>query len=157
MHDSPFAPRVVLCALVIFIGGITLLCKLGFWQLSRAEYKQALHEQREKAQSRGGLTAQDLLSLPSSNLKAWQFQPVLLKGSYLNQYTILLDNKTNNGQAGYHVIVPVALNENTLILVDRGWIPLGPSRAILPQPKPVIGEVTIEGYLDFEYRNVFLS
>ncbi len=101
------------------------------------------------------LSARKLLTQkPSAGLR---FTPVAFKSHYDNAHTILLDNKIKNGQAGYHVLIPAHLDAHTLILVDQGWIPLGRSRKVLPQPTPIIGEVTIEGLLDFAYRNPFVS
>jgi len=141
----------------VVIVGVTLLCRLGYWQLSRGQEKQHLLALWETQAEKTAITSQALLTSPSqTRLEAWRYSPISLMGSFLNEYTILLDNKTNQGRPGYHVISPLTLNEHTVILVDRGWIPLSQKRTQLPRIPPIMGEVPIEGYLDFAYRNPFV-
>lgn len=153
-HRWVFKPPLWLTLVTLL--GITLLCSLGFWQLMRAEQKAALQSKAAHASLQAPLDQAELLA-KSSDLPSLRYLPVRLKGTFLHQYSILLDNKINNGQVGYHLVTPVALTDQKWLLVDRGFIPLGPSRAHLPQIPPSIGEVTIEGYLDFSYRNPFIS
>jgi surfeit locus 1 family protein len=66
----------------------------------------------------------------------------------MNQHTILVDNQSLRGQAGYKVLTPLWVDHNqALILVDRGWIPLGKNRANLPTLPPIVGKVDIQGRL----------
>jgi len=44
----------------------------------------------------------------------------------------LIDNMVNAERAGYFVITPFALTDGGWVLVNRGWIPLGKSRAVRP-------------------------
>lgn len=147
-------PFFILIILLV-IGGVTLLCCLGFWQLSRAHQKEEIQAQLRSGHVGQPLGTQDLLQ--PIELSPFRYHQVLLKGHFLNNQTILLDNKINNGQPGYYVFVPFTLNDQTVILVNRGWIPIGPSRLTVPSPNPIKGEVTIEGYLDFAYRNPFIK
>jgi len=121
----------------------------------RKEQKVALQRQAATASITAPLDQKALLATPDS--PSSRYLRVQLKGSFLNEYSILLDNKIKNGQVGYHLITPVALTDRQWLLVDRGFIPAGPKRADLPKIPSVLGEVTIEGYLDFSYRNPFIS
>lgn len=140
-----------LVTLLVLIG-VTVLCRLGYWQLSRGEQKQQQLNLWEQIHP-SVLNEQDL---DPANL-AKRYAPVVLKGTFLNDQTILLDNKTNNGRPGYHVITPLQLKNNKIALIERGWIPLSLPRQVLPSIPPILGEVTIEGYLDFAYRNPFIQ
>jgi surfeit locus 1 family protein len=133
----------------------TLLCSLGFWQLSRAHQKEMILAALSEQQDDIPLSAANLLQ--QGDLSLLRYRQVKLKGIFLNNHTILLDNKINNGRVGYHVLVPFALDNQTITLVNRGWIPLGASRAAAVTIPPIKGEVTIEGYLDFAYRNPFIK
>lgn len=135
--------------------GVTLLCSLGSWQLSRGKQKQLLLSQASAAENKHPLSAKALLT--KQDTIALRYHPIKLVGTFFNEQTILLDNMINKGQTGYHVIVPFSLDDKTIILVNRGWIPRGHSRDVLPSVTPIKGEVTIEGYLDFAYRNPLIK
>jgi surfeit locus 1 family protein len=155
-HRWVFKPPIWLTLVTLL--GVTLLCSLGFWQLARGQQKIALQNQLALASEKAPLDKIQLLAGSASvNPKQMRYLPVKLKGEYLNQYNILLDNKIEKGHVGYHLLTPIALDAQHWLLVDRGFIPLGTTRAHLPKIPPLIGEVTIEGYLDFSYRNPFIS
>jgi surfeit locus 1 family protein len=128
---------------------VTLLCSLGVWQISRGLAKRDQLQQWEASHRIVLLKANDLLT----HTELERYTGVQLTGHFINENTVLLDNKTNNGRVGYHVITPLCFSKKQCILVDRGWIPLIRSRDLLPEIPPILGEVTIEGYLDFAYRN----
>jgi surfeit locus 1 family protein len=67
------------------------------------------------------------------NLKDFQYRNVEVRGEYLSEYTIYLDNKTYQGRAGYHVITPLRMANSSLhVAVNRGWVATGYDRSILP-------------------------
>ncbi len=152
-HRWAFKPP--LWTTLITLLGVTLLGSLGVWQLMREQQKIALQNQAATASLQAPLDSQALLRQESTRDK--RYLPVKLQGTFLNEFSILLDNKIKNGQVGYHLITPFALSNQEWLLIDRGFIPLGPKRSQLPAIPAIIGEVTIEGYLDFSYRNRFLS
>lgn len=137
---------------LIVLIGVTLLCSLGRWQLLRGQEKQSLLTQWE---THSHSLALDETALTQTKPLA-RYTAIKLTGHFLNNHTILLDNKTNNGRPGYHVLTPLELLNQTVILIDRGWVPLQRTRQELPHIPAIIGEVTIEGYLDFAYRNPFI-
>lgn len=134
---------------VLFILCFTLLCALGFWQLSRAQAKRALIQQAEAAKTTQILDNQSLLNNPMPK----RFQHVKFSTNLMNENIILLDNQVHKGQVGYHVLVPAHLDDENVILINRGFIPLGKNRQELPMISPISSTITIEGYLDIAYRN----
>ena len=52
------------------------------------------------------------------------------------------------GMPGYRVLTPFELSTGGWVLVDRGWLPMGPSRATLPAIDVRANERTIVGRLD---------
>lgn len=134
----------------VILLAVTLLCRLGTWQLARAKEKQQSHLAWEAAQHRPAVPL-------TPTTTQTPFTRVTAIGQFLNEKTILLDNKILNGRVGYHVITPLQLADGSVVLIDRGWISMGTSRQTLPQIPAMLGEVAIEGYLDFAYRNPFVS
>ena len=61
------------------------------------------------------------------------------------------------GRVGYHVLTPLRLAQgNAVVLVNRGWVPQGATRADLPAlPAPKDLELRIEGLIDFPPEKVF--
>ncbi len=130
---------------LLSIAFIALFTCLGFWQLSRAQQKSAMLEDFHQRMLLPPVTAKDLLT-PND----WRFYQVQLVGKFDDAHTILLDNKTFNGKVGYEVYTPFAAKDlNLTVLVDRGFIPMGDTRASLPAiPKSSKGTVTITGMIN---------
>ncbi|TFH35425.1 MAG: SURF1 family protein, partial [Anaerolineales bacterium] len=51
------------------------------------------------------------------------YQRVVLEGTFLPQYEILLKNRPLDEVAGFHLVTPLQIDDGTVILVDRGWVP----------------------------------
>ena len=132
-------PLALLGVSVIF----ALLIGLGIWQLQRADEKQAWFDGYSARISEAPIqiTAR-LLGPDRSNF------PAEVRGRFDGEGQFLWDNRTHQGQPGFHVITPFVINPGeTRILVDRGWIPLSGSRENLPIPKIPAGLKVISGYL----------
>lgn len=119
-----FTPRpfttVVAAVLVV------VLILLGRWQLQRADQKRALYDEFEQ-----GADVTRHIDLKTPVLT--RYQHVEAQGAYDQSRQILIDNMTDaQGHAGYFVITPFALSTGGWLLVNRGWVPVGISRSILP-------------------------
>jgi surfeit locus 1 family protein len=122
--------------------GIAIFIFLGQWQLERAAQKQALIEeyasraQRPPIEIDGNLTSsQDI-----------RYRQCVVHGQYDLQRQWLLDNRTHAGRAGYHVITPLHIDgSEVVVLVNRGWVPVGASRARLPDLAGPTGDIVVQG------------
>lgn len=134
--------RILLPTLLTLIL-LPILIALGIWQLDRADQKQLLQAEYE---SRKNATPLHLSELPEKSLEERRYYPLTLTGKFDNTNTMLLDNRYHEHQIGYHVITPLIIRPNEpAVLINRGFIPLGQSRAQLPTIKPVNETITIEG------------
>ncbi|MCD6038792.1 MAG: hypothetical protein K0S27_192 [Gammaproteobacteria bacterium] len=95
---------------------ISLFCLLGVWQLQRYQYKKMILFRYE----------QSLHTIPISILELSHFlpfQPVLVKGKYLNNRTIFLQNRYYHGQLGIEILTPFQVEGGKkLLLINRGWV-----------------------------------
>jgi surfeit locus 1 family protein len=118
-----FAPRAFTTLLTIVL--IAMLISLGRWQLRRAEEKRVLFDSFA-----AGTDATRLIDLGTPRLP--RYQHIEASGHYDQARQILIDNMVNADRAGYFVITPFALTGGGWVLVNRGWVPLGASRADRP-------------------------
>lgn len=136
---APPAWAVVLTALAL-AGFVSL----GAWQLGRAQLKQ----QRIDAFLEAGRQTVDADGLRFDDLA--RYQRVSLRGRYDAGRQILLDNMPSaSGHPGYRVLTPLERADGRgRVLVDRGWVPLGSSRAVLPDLEVATAEREVSGLLD---------
>ena len=118
-----FAPRPFTTLLTIVL--IAMLIALGRWQLRRAEEKRALFDAFA-----AGADATLLIELRTP--RASRYRHVEASGRYDGSRQVLIDNMVNERGAGYFVITPFELEGGGWVLVNRGWVPLGASRAERP-------------------------
>lgn len=74
-----------------------------------------------------------------------EWTPVALHGEYLADQQVLVRNRVRGGQPGFEQLVPLRLDDGSVFLVDRGWLPLGDGPNATPDaiPQPPEGEVTV--------------
>jgi len=119
---------------------LPLVISLGFWQLQRAQEKTELKELYQQRQLAGPVAIE---SLPAEEL---HYRAVILRGHFIDDRTLFLDNRISRGQFGYEVVMPFQLQDSAqVVLLNRGWIAGDRSRRSLPSPPPVaaLGE-TVE-------------
>lgn len=121
--NRSFAPRPFTTLLTIAL--IVMLVALGRWQLHRAAEKQVLYDSFA-AGSDATRTVQR--STPTVH----RYQHVEMTGHYDGARQVLIDNMVDAERAGYYVITPFELQAGGWVLVNRGWVPLGPTRAQRP-------------------------
>lgn len=112
----------VLAYLLVF--GIML--SLGHWQLQRAEEKVALLESAERARAAPAVTLDRIDDFAQA---ADAHRRVRLNGRWEATRQLLWDNRAHAGRAGFEVITPFRTAGGTLVLVNRGWVAPGLSRA----------------------------
>ncbi len=119
-----FAPRLFTTALAVVL--VAVLISLGRWQLRRADQKQALYDEFDRGSDATRTIERTTPPVP-------RYQHVAAHGAYDPEHQILIDNMSDaNGHAGYFVVTPFGLTGGGWLLVNRGWVPLGMSRAHLP-------------------------
>ncbi len=71
---------------------------------------------------------------------------VVAEGDYEPQFQVLIDNRTYNGQAGYHVVTPLRIaGSEVRLLVNRGWIPAPADRRVIPALATPTSRVELDG------------
>jgi surfeit locus 1 family protein len=121
--NRSFAPRPFTTLLTIVL--IVMLVSLGRWQLHRAAEKRVLFD----AFAAG---SDAVRPIDAETARVPRYSQVEARGHYDATRQILIDNMFNAERAGYFVITPFALQGGGWLLVNRGWVPFGASRADRP-------------------------
>lgn len=121
---------------------LPVLISFGFWQLDREQQKTLLQSQYNGR----------ILSTPNDveeldwNTPDLGWTPVVATGYFDSERQFLLDNRIFESKVGYEVITPF-ITENGIILVNRGWVSQGLSRAEVPDIAIDGGTTTITGHI----------
>jgi surfeit locus 1 family protein len=135
-----FAPRpsITVAALVL----LAVFVALGFWQLERMREKERLFAAFEAGAGR----LERLSEIDPARVE--RYARVMAIGRYDSAHQFLLDNMTHAGRAGYRVLTPLDFGEGNTVLVDRGWVPLGATRDVLPNVAVAEDARSVVGRLD---------
>lgn len=141
-----FSPRPLATLATVMLFPLLLL--LGFWQLHRAEIKQQILTQFQTNSSITPLVTHTTLNQPYPE----QFQRITIRGHFVPEMQIFLDNRFNAHRIGYEVITPFKLQEsNVYLLINRGWIPRERNRNITPHIDTPSEKkaITLSGYVSY--------
>jgi surfeit locus 1 family protein len=140
------------------LAALTLLAmvgtaSLGAWQLRRAHTKEALAAQIEDRNRLPELTNSAQAAIknvgngaqPMAAQTDFLHRRVQLQGTWLHARTVFLDNRFMGGKPGFVVATPLQL-EQSVVWVQRGWVPRDPSeRTRLPSLPASQGRVVVQG------------
>lgn len=133
---------------------------LGLWQLDRAGEKERHVEMFAARTGDAPILLNERLSTMPSELDPhwWRYRRVEVAGETLGERQYLLDNRTRNGVAGYHVHVPMLVTGlDRLVLVNRGWVEAGASRERRPDVSLASSEIVISGVVEYPRRTLLLG
>lgn len=109
--------------LLLAVLGIAATARLGWWQLDRAAQKTALQQAIELRSSLPAL-GNDALATDDAQLEAQLNRQALLRGRWLSEHTVFLENRPMGGRFGFVVVTPLLLDGlDAAVLVQRGWTP----------------------------------
>jgi surfeit locus 1 family protein len=134
---------------VATVASVLLTLRLGFWQLDRAQQKLNLQAGIDANAKLPALGAEALLA-DAQAAQAQVHRQVRLRGHWLQDKTVYLDNRPMSGRFGFLLVTPLRLEGRTeAILVQRGWAPRDAAdRSRLPPLPPLsTGSVEVLGRL----------
>ncbi len=129
---------------IVTLAAVALFVVAGNWQRGRMHAKEALGAQLAAAQ------AAPVAPLPAGAVDwvTWRFRAVEARGTFDAPRQFLLDNRVHRGRVGYHVVTPLRLDDGRAVLIDRGWVAAGATRADVPAVPVPAGDVTVRGRLN---------
>lgn len=143
MFKNLTKPRwIALTAFLLIM--IYLFIRLSDWQFDRYNTRIQNNEITTTALNSEPIKLTDLSQV--SELKDWQ--KVSLKGEFMDSDAKLLRRQYLESSLGFWVITPLKLDNDQVILVNRGWIPIAESSTSQQEiPSSPQGDVTIIGYV----------
>lgn len=133
-------------ATILVIAGVAVLARLGMWQrdrlIQRREFNQSVQTQID-----AGPIVLDSSSV-DFKLSEFDFREVSVTGEFLLDQQMLLRNQINDKDSGYHLLTPLSIQgSDSVVVVDRGWIPLDDKLPEDWRQYDIEGQVTIVGVI----------
>jgi surfeit locus 1 family protein len=147
-------PRGLLALGVFALLGIAILCALGIWQLERKSWKEGLLAAiAERVGAPAGAFPPEsgwATLTPDRD----EYRHVRLAGRFLNDREAhlqanLVSSGQDDGALGYDILTPLQLPDGTLVIVNRGFVPLVKKEASSRAAGQVEGETSVEGLIRF--------
>lgn len=132
----------------VALAAMALTASLGRWQLSRAAEKEALQAAIAERQRLPALDGASLAqALSDDQARELLHRAITLRGQWLADRTVFLDNRPMARQTGFYVLTPLRLTgSDRVVLVQRGWAPRHQvDRSLLPPVQTPTGEVQVSG------------
>ena len=126
MSASSAAVRRAAVLVLVALAVATTCTLLGRWQWNKHVTRDALIATVEANWAAPPVPLASLVGAPGDEPTAsGEWRSVSLTGHYLSGSAVLLRNRPVNGQPAYHVLVPFQADGGGVLVVDRGWVPVG--------------------------------
>lgn len=125
--------------------GVAGTLALGAWQMGRAGEKLQLQAAVDQRRAMAPIDQRALLA--NSSLAELVHRPVRLRGAWVAEHTVYLDNRQMQGKPGFYVVTPLRLEGSArAVLVERGWVQRNfEDRQKLPPVATPAGTVEVTG------------
>ena len=116
--------------------------RLGFWQLSRLDTRQALN-----AEVRAQLARPPVHLGAGDGDSVGVYRRVRAEGVYDSTLTVVEVLRARGGAPGVYLVSPLRLSDGRGVLVERGWVPSPDARTVSPSRYAWSERVVVEGFV----------
>lgn len=145
MYRFLFRPSWIAFHLLVIVG-IVAMVNFGLWQLDRLDQRRTFNAEVIDRSALPVAPVAQLLpaggATSADAVRELEWRAASARGVYRPDEQFLVVNRSQNGRAGYNVVTPMTLPDGRLLVVNRGFVPLG-----FDPPDPPAGEVTVGGVL----------
>jgi surfeit locus 1 family protein len=131
---------------VISVPAFIVLLGLGTWQVQRLHWKENLIAERTARTTAAPIALPPAgRQLSAAELDDLDFRHATVTGAFEHAQEMYLAARTMEGSVGYQIVTPLRLEDGSVALVNRGWVPdtrKDPAKRAAGQ---VSGTVTIDG------------
>lgn len=141
--------RPIVRRIVVAILGLVLFATfvgLGVWQIERRSWKLALIARVDGRVHAAAVPAPGPKDWPDVTAASDEYRHVRLSGHFLNGREAQVYTATDLGP-GYWVMTPLKRDDGTIVLVNRGFVPLERRRPATRRKGEIDGETTVTGLM----------
>jgi surfeit locus 1 family protein len=143
LRTPKWVVRHVLVAILV-----VAMVAAGFWQLRRLGDRQDRNDLIEARQDLATEPLQDLVPVGASPddpaVEALEHRTATAEGTYLDEATVVVENRSFRGASGGWVLTPLDLGDGRAVVVNRGFVGFDRAGRIEAPPAPE-GRVRVEG------------
>ncbi len=129
------------------VPALAVLIGIGTWQVQRLHWKQDLIALRSARLQAPPVALSELDLAGAKDLAALEFRRVQVTGRFLHEEEMYLAARNLRSSVGYHVITPLERSDGSVVLVNRGWVPLDRKAPGTRAAGQRSGSVTVSGLL----------
>lgn len=133
---------VLVLAAILFSG----FCGLGYWQVERRAWKLDLIERVDARVHGDAVAAPTRKDWGTVSREGDEYRKVSVTGTYRNDLESHVYAATDYG-AGYWVMTPLARDDGTIVMINRGFVPTDRRDPASRAEGMVEGKVTVTGLL----------
>lgn len=114
--------RLSTLLIIICMGaGLTVLCALGYWQVQRLYWKEALIEQVNARLKLEPVPLQNILDEEISR-DEHEYTPVTVSGSFDYSKEVYFFTTNKKGASGWNIHSPLKLQDGKVLIINRGFV-----------------------------------
>ncbi|MFP5332559.1 MAG: SURF1 family protein [Acidimicrobiia bacterium] len=136
-------PRWAIATLVVVVL-CAVFASLGRWQLQRHQERAVENTVNAQRLSAPPVSLGDMLEAAGGDVTSLEYRRVVVTGRFDPANEILVRSQVANERPGFHVVTPL-VTQDSVVLVNRGWVPLAVERPPVTGAPPPSGAVTVEG------------
>lgn len=129
-------------ALIAIVGFVLL----GLWQLDRHAARSAFDTTLRSRLAEPAVSLESLLG-DNVDLEDVEYRQATVTGTYATGEEVILQARSLEGRSGHEVLTPLILTDGSVLIVDRGWVPIDVEGPPVVGAEPPSGEVAIRGYV----------
>ena len=111
-------PRRFLVLILLTLAGAATFARLGVWQLSRLAERRAYNAHLEERLAAPPVQVTSL----SADSATGHYRRVSARGVFDYSAQVALAARSSQGSPGVHVLTPLRLAGDTIVMVNRGWV-----------------------------------
>lgn len=110
--------KKTLFAVILSLAGAATFARLGFWQLSRLAERRAYNAHLLERLAAPPVLVTSL----SADSATGHYRRVSAHGVFDFSAQVALAARSSRGSPGVHVLTPMRLSGDTIVMVNRGWV-----------------------------------